>query len=186
MKARMCAILFTLPLALAAGALETLTLENGRTVTGDVVRASDRAITLKSPSGVQTYALNEFDAASRKLLLETVLTNTLPPPPAVAPPAPEIRAEAEPARAADRFLGGFAGALVVSYVLLLVAFVWFVVQGYRTSVPWGVANLLLYPLAPLAFAFFHTRAGLWPLLCLLAGLALFFGSPLIAAWSAGG
>ena len=198
MKTRLLSGMVALLLAGAAGATEILRLESGRGLTGDVLRANDRAITLKSPSGVQTYALNEFDAASRKHLLETVLTNALPPPvidgtnsaeierAAVAPDrAQEPRASTDEIKSAGRFVGGLFGAVIAAWVLLFVSYVGYCVQGFRESILWGVLNLLLFPFAPAVFTLFNFRASVWPLASFVAGVALLFGAPALGFWLGG-
>lgn len=194
MNLRLWLALVALFVVHAASAVETLTLENGRSLTGEVLRASDRAITLKSSSGVQTYTLQEFDAASRKHLLETVLTNALPPPVVEGTASPEIERPAlpgpraasdEPAdvKSAARLFGGMFGAAIAGYVLLFVSYVWFIVLGFRESVLWGVLNLLV-PFAPLVFALLHFRASVGALLCFAAGIGVIVGAPALAFWFA--
>lgn len=199
MNIRALFVVLSLLMVNVSQAAHVLTLEHGRSLTGDVMRASDRSITLKSASGVQTYALDEFDAASRKHLLETVLTNALPPPVIVGTNSPEIertataapdrskkpQAGTEEVKSASRFFGGLFGAVIAAWVLLLVSYVGFCVVGFRESILWGVLNLLLFPFASAVFLLFHFRESVWPLVCFVAGVALLFGAPALAIWFGG-
>jgi hypothetical protein len=76
---------------------------------------------------------------------------------------------------------GWGLAVAVAGFLNFIAWVWSSIAGFRFSTKWGLLNLLLYPLMPLAFGFlisrkFGWRSAVMTLLgvCLLIGFSIPF------------
>jgi hypothetical protein len=61
-------------------------------------------------------------------------------------------------------------SMISMKLLFLAGYILFVIQGFRTHWGWGVANLLLSPIAALIFLFLHPQRAKIP--AFLCGLAL--------------
>src|SRR5437016_2957585 len=57
----------------------------------------------------------------------------------------------------DVSLIAFVTSLLSVKLLFFAAYILFVIQGFRTHWGWGIANLLLSPLAALVFLFVHPK-----------------------------
>ena len=57
-------------------------------------------------------------------------------------------------------------------IILLVAAIAFIIQGFRVHWGWGLANIFLYPLAGIAFFFSHRREAKIPMIIWASGMAL--------------
>jgi hypothetical protein len=62
-------------------------------------------------------------------------------------------------------------SFLVVKILLLVAYLWFVIVGFRTRIIWGLLNLLL-PVAALFFTIFHFQKAKKPAIVYVSGLVL--------------
>lgn len=66
-----------------------------------------------------------------------------------------------------------AGCAVAVKVIFFLTYIAFVVQGFRVHWGWGVANLILGPLAGIVFFVNHRQQGGVPIYLLVHGLILF-------------
>lgn len=57
-------------------------------------------------------------------------------------------------------------------VILIVAYGWFVVAGFKTDWRWGIGNLL-FPPAALAYFYLYPERGRWPGILFLIGMLVF-------------
>ena len=69
------------------------------------------------------------------------------------------------------FLGIVAGFLAIK-VILFVAAIAFIIQGFRVHWGWGLANLFLGPLAGIVFFIKHRQEGRVPMFIFAYGLIL--------------
>ena len=67
--------------------------------------------------------------------------------------------------------------LVAGLVLVALGYLWLIVRAFRTHIWWGVASVLLAPVAGLVFAAAHFRRALAPLAVVLVG-GLVVASPI--------
>jgi hypothetical protein len=57
-------------------------------------------------------------------------------------------------------------------IILLVAAISFIIQGFRVHWGWGLANIFLFPLAGIALFIRHRREGKYPMIIWSFGMAL--------------
>jgi hypothetical protein len=165
------------------GEAETFRLRDGRTLDGQIIRTNDVSVTIRTSSGVQTYALSELGSGPEP---PSTVALSGQPPPTTAPHSPTTGV---PAGDWDRSMRGFFlhGLLTVraGQIIWLLGSILLLVQGFRTHPLWGILVLLTNLLGAVLFLIFHPKQAIVPLLIMLVGIVVFAMAPFWALWGAG-
>jgi hypothetical protein len=152
------------------GVADTITLLNGRTIEGQIIRSNALSVTIRTSTGGQTYRMNELQGQA------------VPPSLAPAPVAETKPADREGvSRILRIYLYSRLGQIIYAAgsVLLLI-------QGFRISLLWGLLVFFTNILGGVVLLLFHPKRVIVPILIMLAGITLFLLPPLGALWSSGG
>jgi len=171
-------LLFTINLS-----AETIELLNGKTIEGQIVRTNTTSITLRTSSGVQTYNLKELAVHAEQPSATTVTTVCLDAESNAVPHS--NTEEQEGLHDIQSFLLHGALTFRAGQILWLIGSVVLIIQGFRTSILWGVLILFTNLLGSIAFSILHPKRAVVPLLIMLVGIVVFVMAPFWALWGAG-
>jgi YgiT-type zinc finger domain-containing protein len=160
----------------------TYVLDNGRAITGSVVRTSaDGMVTIRTETGVLTYRLDEFDDYTTDWYFSDLKASIER---ARAAPARTARTEPSVAKPGPGSINPMAtsvkGLIAAGLLVLAIGGLWMIVAAFAVSPVWGIAFILSAFIAQLAFIFVHWDRAKSPLLTQFLGILLLIGAFLLA------
>ena len=163
-------------LVLANPALgDVFALRNGKEVEGAIMRTEGSRVTIRTPTGISSYDVNEFSEDTRDKYFAGA--QSVPEPSkrvSLNTAEPGVDASSPANDSGQSKLG--LGLAVVGVALMIVGSIWFIVAGFAESPLWGIALLLFNGIAGLAFLLLHWDRAMSPVLTWLLGLGLIIGA----------
>lgn len=165
------------------GIADTVVLRNGKVIEGRVIHTNAVSVTVRTATGVQTYYLNELqnNAEDARAAVWSARSPAVDTPPASAKNAGHRNPDENPGKF---FLRGCL-SIRAGQILWILGSVLLLVQGFRTSILWGVLVLFTNLLGAIIFLVFHPKRAIVPLLIMLVGIVVFAMAPFWALWGAG-
>jgi hypothetical protein len=163
-------------LLIGSALAETIVLQGGKNVDGKILRTNDVGIVIQTKTGVQTYRFDELQSqAQQQAAAEgAAITNTPVRPPATGGESIHL----------GRGFASFILTIRAGQLLWILGSIFLLVQGFRTSILWGIVLLLTNFLGGIVFVILHPRRAALPVLIMLAGIVIFATAPLWGMWGA--
>ena len=144
------AIIFWLLSAFVAAA-ETITLENGKQQKGDVIRTNTAAhtITIRTSGGISTFQARELNDETRLKFFPDATASSggkTSTEPSSVRLDDEKFSDSHVQKKFNTLFAGMVGWILAIKIMGFIAWIWWVVAAFQTSVVWGIFMLLFQPI----------------------------------------
>jgi hypothetical protein len=165
------------------GLSDTIALRDGKMIEGQIIRTNAVSITVRTATGIQTYRLSELrdNAADTRVSAPSAMPEPMGPTAAQDKKA----VSRDPDVSMRNFLLHGILTFRAGQIIWFLGSVLLLIQGFRTSILWGVLVLLTNLIGAIIFLLFHPKRAIVPLLIMLVGIVVFAMAPFWALWGAG-